>query len=154
MEAIYFSETSDGFQRSTRRDTAEDRTLHNYRCENLKYRMADAWLRTNWLISTERCEQKHAQVCTRAEPRLSVLRHSRFYTREKEAIILDFLVEDVIMRFFHGKLRQCISTVKSHVAYGWLRRMSQLKSTESLDMRSQYMTYLTKSVNVLELLPD
>jgi hypothetical protein len=30
------SETSDGFQRTTRRYIPEDRTLHNHRCENLK----------------------------------------------------------------------------------------------------------------------
>jgi hypothetical protein len=36
MEAKYSSETSDDFQRTTRRYNSEDRTPHNHRCENLK----------------------------------------------------------------------------------------------------------------------
>jgi hypothetical protein len=36
MEAIYSSETSFDFQRTTRRYIPEDSTLHNHRCENLK----------------------------------------------------------------------------------------------------------------------
>jgi hypothetical protein len=36
MEAKYSSETSVDFQRTTRHYNPEDRTLHNYRCENLK----------------------------------------------------------------------------------------------------------------------
>jgi hypothetical protein len=37
------SETSAGFQRTTRRYTPEERTLHNHRCENLKsYRSPSA----------------------------------------------------------------------------------------------------------------
>jgi hypothetical protein len=36
MKTAYYSETSVSFQRNTWRYTPEDRTLHNYRCENLK----------------------------------------------------------------------------------------------------------------------
>jgi hypothetical protein len=36
MEMICISETSVNFQRTTRRCIPEDRSLHNYRCENLK----------------------------------------------------------------------------------------------------------------------
>jgi hypothetical protein len=36
MEAIYSSETSVDSQRTEGRYIPEDRTLHNYRCENLK----------------------------------------------------------------------------------------------------------------------
>jgi hypothetical protein len=36
MEAIYFSETSIGFQRITRHYIPKDITLHNHRCDNLK----------------------------------------------------------------------------------------------------------------------
>jgi hypothetical protein len=36
MEAIFSSETSGDFQRTTRRYIPEDRALHNHRCENLK----------------------------------------------------------------------------------------------------------------------
>jgi hypothetical protein len=36
MEAICSSETSANFQRTTRRDVPQDRTLYNHRCENLK----------------------------------------------------------------------------------------------------------------------
>jgi hypothetical protein len=36
MEATNFSETSVDFQWTTRRYIAEDRTLHNHRCENFK----------------------------------------------------------------------------------------------------------------------
>jgi hypothetical protein len=36
MEAIRSSETSGATQRTTRRHTPEDDTLHNHRCENLK----------------------------------------------------------------------------------------------------------------------
>jgi hypothetical protein len=36
MEAICSSETSFDFQRTTRRDIPEARTLHNHLCENLK----------------------------------------------------------------------------------------------------------------------
>jgi hypothetical protein len=36
MEAIYSSETSVDFQRTTRRYTPEDRTLHDHRYENLR----------------------------------------------------------------------------------------------------------------------
>jgi hypothetical protein len=47
MEAIYSSETSVDFQRTTRRYIPEDDTLHNHRYENLKsdtvIRM-DSWL--------------------------------------------------------------------------------------------------------------
>jgi hypothetical protein len=37
MEATYSSETSVDNQRSTRRYIPEDGTLHNHRCENLKF---------------------------------------------------------------------------------------------------------------------
>jgi hypothetical protein len=37
MEATCSSQTSVDFQRTTRRYIPEDRTLHNHRCENLKY---------------------------------------------------------------------------------------------------------------------
>jgi hypothetical protein len=37
MVAICSFETSVGFQQVTRRYIAEDRTLHNHCCENLKY---------------------------------------------------------------------------------------------------------------------
>jgi hypothetical protein len=37
MEAICSSETSVDFQRITRRYIPEDSTLHNHRCENLKF---------------------------------------------------------------------------------------------------------------------
>jgi hypothetical protein len=37
METIFSSETSVHFQRTTRRYVPEDRTLHNHRCENLKF---------------------------------------------------------------------------------------------------------------------
>jgi hypothetical protein len=37
MEAICCSETSVDFQRTTRRYIPEDITLHNHRCENLKF---------------------------------------------------------------------------------------------------------------------
>jgi hypothetical protein len=37
MEAICFFESSVDIQRTTQRYIAEDRTLHNHRCENLKY---------------------------------------------------------------------------------------------------------------------
>jgi hypothetical protein len=37
MEVICSSETSVDFQRTTRRYIPEDSTLHNYRCENLKF---------------------------------------------------------------------------------------------------------------------
>jgi hypothetical protein len=37
MEAIYFSEASVDFQRTTHRYTPEDSTLHDHRCENLKF---------------------------------------------------------------------------------------------------------------------
>jgi hypothetical protein len=36
MDAICSSETSVGFQRTTRRYIPEDNTLHKHRCENLK----------------------------------------------------------------------------------------------------------------------
>jgi hypothetical protein len=36
MEAVYYSETSVDFQRTTRRYIPEDGTLHNHRCKNLK----------------------------------------------------------------------------------------------------------------------
>jgi hypothetical protein len=36
MEAIFSSETSVDFQRTTRRYIPEGSTLHNHRCENLK----------------------------------------------------------------------------------------------------------------------
>jgi hypothetical protein len=36
MEAIYSSETSVDFQRTTRRYIPEDSTLYNHRCEHLK----------------------------------------------------------------------------------------------------------------------
>jgi hypothetical protein len=36
MEAIFFSEMSVDFQRTTRYHIPEDSTLHNYLCENLK----------------------------------------------------------------------------------------------------------------------
>jgi hypothetical protein len=36
MEAIYFFETSDDFQESTRRYITEDGALHNHGCENNK----------------------------------------------------------------------------------------------------------------------
>jgi hypothetical protein len=36
MEAIYSSETSVDFQRTTRRYISEDSTVHKDRCENLK----------------------------------------------------------------------------------------------------------------------
>jgi hypothetical protein len=36
MEAIYSSERSVDFQRTTRRYIPEDSSLHNHRCENLK----------------------------------------------------------------------------------------------------------------------
>jgi hypothetical protein len=36
MEATYYSETSAGFQQTTRRYITEDRTLHNHRCEIFK----------------------------------------------------------------------------------------------------------------------
>jgi hypothetical protein len=37
MEAICYSETSFDYQGTTRRYVPEDSTLHNHRCENLKY---------------------------------------------------------------------------------------------------------------------
>jgi hypothetical protein len=37
MKAIYYAETSVDFERTTRRYIAQDRTLHNHRCENLKF---------------------------------------------------------------------------------------------------------------------
>jgi hypothetical protein len=37
MEAIFSSETSVDFQRTTRRYIPEDGTLHNHRCENLNF---------------------------------------------------------------------------------------------------------------------
>jgi hypothetical protein len=37
MEAIRSSKTSGATQRTTRRHIAEDDTLHNHRCENLKF---------------------------------------------------------------------------------------------------------------------
>jgi hypothetical protein len=37
MEAIYFSDTSVDTQWITRRYISEDGTLHNHRCENLKF---------------------------------------------------------------------------------------------------------------------
>jgi hypothetical protein len=37
MEAICSSETSVETQRTIRRDIPEDDTLHNHRCENLKF---------------------------------------------------------------------------------------------------------------------
>jgi hypothetical protein len=37
MEATYSSKTSVGFQRTTRRYIPENRTLRNYRCENLEF---------------------------------------------------------------------------------------------------------------------
>jgi hypothetical protein len=36
MEAIFSSETSVNFPRTTRRYISEDRTLHNHRCEDLR----------------------------------------------------------------------------------------------------------------------
>jgi hypothetical protein len=41
MEAICSSETSVDFQRTTQRYIPEDITLHNHRCENLKYTYDD-----------------------------------------------------------------------------------------------------------------
>jgi hypothetical protein len=37
MEAICSSETSAEYQRTTRHYISEDRTLHNHRCENLRF---------------------------------------------------------------------------------------------------------------------
>jgi hypothetical protein len=37
MEAIWSTETSVNFQRTTRRYIPEDNILHNHRCENLKF---------------------------------------------------------------------------------------------------------------------
>jgi hypothetical protein len=37
MEAIYSSEASVYFQRTTLRYNPEDRTLHKHRCKNLKF---------------------------------------------------------------------------------------------------------------------
>jgi hypothetical protein len=36
MEAVFSSEASVDFQRTTQRYSPEDSTLHNHRCENLK----------------------------------------------------------------------------------------------------------------------
>jgi hypothetical protein len=45
MEMICSSETSVGFQRTIRRYIPEDRTLHNYGCENLKsFKGTDCYL--------------------------------------------------------------------------------------------------------------
>jgi hypothetical protein len=37
METMSSSETSVDYQRTTRRYAPEDRTLHNHRCENIKF---------------------------------------------------------------------------------------------------------------------
>jgi hypothetical protein len=41
LEAIYSSETSIDFERTTRRYIPEDMTLHNHRCENLQPSIKD-----------------------------------------------------------------------------------------------------------------
>jgi hypothetical protein len=55
MEAIFSSETSVDFQRTTRRYIPEDVTLHNHRCENRKsYKTQD--------LATEMVLHKHCFV--------------------------------------------------------------------------------------------
>jgi hypothetical protein len=44
MEATYSSEISVGFQRTMRRYIPGDWTLHNHRCDNLKYYIVAQWL--------------------------------------------------------------------------------------------------------------
>jgi hypothetical protein len=48
MEATCSSETSDLFQRTTWRYIPEDATLHNHRCENLKFFISCSPKEENW----------------------------------------------------------------------------------------------------------
>jgi hypothetical protein len=54
MEVTFSSETSDDFQRTTRRYIPEYRTLHNHRCESLKsyitFRIVYYWKRFWWYL--------------------------------------------------------------------------------------------------------
>jgi hypothetical protein len=61
MEAIFSSETSVDFERTTRRYIPEVSTLHNHRCENLK---SEKWIRL-LLVNWEGCERKSSYFVSR-----------------------------------------------------------------------------------------
>jgi hypothetical protein len=52
MEAAHSSENSIDFQRTKRYYIPEDRTVHNHRCENLKFYMDNVMLVYEWTIAT------------------------------------------------------------------------------------------------------
>jgi hypothetical protein len=52
MEAIHYSETKADFQWTTRHYIAEDRTLHNHSCENLKSYKKCEWKSKNDILIT------------------------------------------------------------------------------------------------------
>jgi hypothetical protein len=74
MEATCPSETSIDFQRATRRYIPEDRTLHNHRCENLRFHIRKITSRhfeirivlkgTQILVNAEHCTKAGEGACS------------------------------------------------------------------------------------------
>jgi hypothetical protein len=58
---MFSSETSVGFQRTTRRYIPEDRTHHNHRCENLKSHTGDVRLDIVSSLSSAAMEERTSE---------------------------------------------------------------------------------------------